>query len=49
MPTSHRTKGGAHRKNPRRKWSATVTAHSNALALEQSVFTWKDPRRIAAS
>jgi putative cell wall-binding protein len=26
-----------------------VTAHSNALGLERAVFTWKDPRRIAAS
>jgi len=49
MPRSHRAKGGAQRKNPRRKWSASVTAHSNALALEQRVFTWKDPRRIATS
>jgi hypothetical protein len=26
-----------------------VTRESNALDLERSVFTWKDPRRIAAS
>jgi hypothetical protein len=26
-----------------------VTEHSNALDLDRSVFTWKDPRRIAAS
>jgi hypothetical protein len=32
-----------------RRWSAEVTARSNALDLERSVFTWKDPRRIAAS
>jgi hypothetical protein len=32
-----------------RKWSARVTAHSNALDLDPRVFTWKDPRRIAAS
>ncbi len=30
-------------------WSADVTAHSNALDLEEGVFTWKDPRRIAMS
>lgn len=30
-------------------WSAEVTRHSNALDLEEGVFTWKDPRRIAAS
>jgi len=26
-----------------------VTAESNALDLDRSVFTWKDPRRIARS
>jgi hypothetical protein len=26
-----------------------VTAHSDALDLDQSVFTWSDPRRIARS
>lgn len=30
-------------------WSAEVTEHSAALALEPGVFTWKDPKRIAAS
>jgi hypothetical protein len=33
----------------RRKWSQDVTEHSNALDLEKDVFTWKDPKRIAAS
>jgi hypothetical protein len=32
-----------------RRWSAGVTARSDALDLERSVFSWKDPRRIAAS
>jgi hypothetical protein len=31
------------------KWSGRVTRESNALDLEEGVFTWKDPRRIAAS
>jgi hypothetical protein len=31
------------------RWSAAVTARSDALNLEPSVFRWKDPRRIAAS
>ena len=35
-------------KKPNR-WSSRVTRESHALALEESVFTWKDPRRIAAS
>ena len=26
-----------------------MTKHSNALDLDQGVFTWKDPKRIAAS
>jgi len=33
----------------RRRWSGRVTAHSNALDLDRSVFTWKDPHRIALS
>jgi hypothetical protein len=35
--------------NADRYWSARVTGQSNALELEQGVFTWKDPRRIARS
>lgn len=30
-------------------WSSDVTEHSNALDLEEGVFTWGDPRRIALS
>jgi hypothetical protein len=33
----------------RKRWSAEVTQNSNALDLEQGVFTLKDPKRIAAS
>jgi Protein of unknown function (DUF3175) len=36
-------------KKPGKKWSSDVTKHSRALALDQGVFTWKNPRRIAAS
>ena len=32
-----------------KKWSDRVTKFSNALDLEQGVFTWKDPRKIALS
>ncbi|MDR7420155.1 MAG: DUF3175 domain-containing protein [Armatimonadota bacterium] len=35
-------------KKPRR-WSQKVTETSNALDLEPGVFSWDDPRRIAAS
>lgn len=31
------------------KWSSRVTRDSRALDLEEGVFTWKDPRRIARS
>lgn len=30
-------------------WSGEVTKHSIALDLEEGVFTWKDPKKIAAS
>jgi hypothetical protein len=37
-------------RNPsNRRWSAAITRHSNALDLEQGVFTLKEPKRIAAS
>ncbi len=32
-----------------KKWSAKVTRDSHALELEDGVFTWQDPRRIARS
>lgn len=32
-----------------RKWSQDVTEHSNALDLEQGVFTWQNPMDIARS
>jgi hypothetical protein len=34
---------------PDKTWSAKVTRESNALDLEQGVFTWKDPKKIALS
>lgn len=33
----------------KKRWSGHVTKHSNALDLDRSVFTWKNPKRIAAS
>jgi hypothetical protein len=35
--------------SPSNYWSAKVTRESNALSLEEGVFTWKDPRAIAES
>jgi len=32
-----------------KRWSRKVTEESRALVLEQDVFTWDDPKRIAAS
>ena len=37
------------RRNATRTWSGRVTRESHALDLEGGVFTWKDPKRIAAS
>lgn len=31
------------------KWSQKVTQESHALILEEEVFTWKDPKKIAIS
>jgi hypothetical protein len=31
------------------QWSADVTQHSHALDLEEGVFTWDDPHKIAQS
>lgn len=36
-------------KSKKKYWSADVTKHSIALDLEESVFTWDDPKRIAQS
>jgi protoporphyrinogen oxidase len=30
-------------------WSGKVTKESNAMDLDEGVFTWKDPRKIALS
>jgi hypothetical protein len=32
-----------------RKWSQNVTEHSDALDLDEGVFTLKDPKEIAKS
>ncbi len=34
---------------PSRYWSGKVTRESAALDLEEGVFTWRDPKRIARS
>src|SRR6185312_13711114 len=37
------------RKASGKRWSGRVTRESNALDLDNGVFTWKDPKRIARS
>ena len=37
------------RRKTKRCWSGRVTRESDALDLEGGVFTWSDPKRIAAS
>ena len=32
-----------------RRWSSKITRESNALDVEEGVFTWGDPKRIAVS
>jgi Protein of unknown function (DUF3175) len=44
---TRRTKGTSRRAG--RRWSAEVTRRSDALTLDRGVFTWTDPKRIAAS
>jgi len=39
----------AHKKETKEKWSSEVTEHSDALDLEEGVFTWNDPKKIAES
>ena len=43
------TKGSRHMVEQDRNWSGRVTRESNALDLEEGIFTWKDPHRIALS
>ena len=36
-------------KTKKKYWSAEVTEKSDALDLEENVFTWKNPKKIARS
>jgi len=53
MPRSTARRKATRQTSPRNKatryWSNRVTRESNALDLEEGVFTWNDPERIAAS
>jgi hypothetical protein len=37
------------RQSKTKRWSAEVTQHSHALDLEEGIFTWDDPKKIAQS
>lgn len=39
----------APRSPDNKKWSGRVTRESHALDLEEGIFTWKDPKKIARS
>ena len=45
---SDRSHGGAD-SGARERWSGEASAHSHALDLKKGLFTWKSPKRIAAS
>src|SRR5436190_22763008 len=45
----NRRKSSTRKKASTRRWSGRVTRESNALDLQQGVFTLKDPKKIAAS
>jgi hypothetical protein len=47
--TTKAKRGTRKRAAKAHRWSGDVTAHSNALDLDRSVFTWKDPKKIARS
>jgi uncharacterized protein DUF3175 len=48
-PRKRSTDQTGRRKRPVRYWSGRVTRESDALDLDSGVFTWSDPKRIAAS
>lgn len=37
------------KKQSKKQWSQAVSEHSRALELDEGVFTWRNPRRIARS
>lgn len=41
--------GKRGKKSKKKYWSGEVTKKSNALDLEQGVFTWNNPKKIAES
>ena len=48
MPSAKK-KPARTRTTKKKYWSGNVTRNSDALDLQSSVFTWKDPKKIARS
>ena len=46
---AEKRRSGKQSGNDRERWSQDVTEGSDVLDLEQGVFTWDDPARIARS
>jgi hypothetical protein len=46
---ARKSKASRHRRSTSRRWSGRVTRESDALDLEQGVFTLRSPSEIAAS
>jgi hypothetical protein len=46
---TRKSRNKSTRRPQTRRWSARVTRESDALDLDKGVFTWSDPKRIAAS
>lgn len=44
-----KTRKPVRRQSADARWSGRVTKESNALDLKRGVFTWSDPKKIAAS
>ncbi len=49
MAAQRKTRARKTRAKHGRRWSSRVTRESDALDLQQRVFTWRDPKRIARS
>ncbi len=48
-PKTSAIKKTASKKSAPKKWSKSVTEHSDAMDLEHDIFKSKDPKKIAAS
>jgi hypothetical protein len=49
VSAKRKTKRKSTGRKTTKRWSGQVTRESRALDLEEGVFTWRDPKRIARS